>query len=127
MSTIMQNHILTFKQKEILNHNRNLAIEERERVQRFQQTVSDEDKELVKVFYWDQFIKETPIGLEEVVFGEKYMYLTGSGTTTGVVRAYPSDDISGINVEFIATGKQDIIFPTETHKKLYKLPVIPKI
>ena len=53
------------------------------------------------------------------------MYLPGSGTT-GLVRAYPSDYESGINVEFIETGEQDIIFTEETHKKLYKLPTLPK-
>lgn len=126
MSTIMQKHILTFKQQEFLNHNRKAAIERQCRIQKFKQTVSNEDKELIKVFSWDQFIKETPVELEELVFGEKYMYLPGSGTT-GIVRAYPTEDDSGINIEFIATGEQDIIFSKETHKKLYKLPILPKI
>ena len=122
---ILEEEKLKFQRRERINHNRQLAIEKRERIERFLRTVSDQDKQLTRLFNWSQFTQEQPVQPKDIVFGEKYMYLPGSGTT-GIVRAYPSDDESGINVEFIETGEQDIIVTEETHKKLYRLPVLPK-
>lgn len=119
---ILREEKLTFQRRERIKHNRQFAIEKRERIERFQRTVSDQDKQLTRLFNWSQFTQEQPVEPKDIVFGEKYMYLPGG--TTGIVRAYPLDDDSAINVEFIGTGEQDIIFPPETHKKLYRLPTL---
>jgi hypothetical protein len=121
---ILREEKLKFQRRERINHNRQFAIEKRERIARFRQTVPDEDKQLTQLFNWRQFREEQPLEPKDVVFGEKYMYLPGG--TTGIVRAYPLDDESAINVEFIETGEQDILFPQETQKKLYKLPILPQ-
>ena len=121
---ILREEKLKLQTRERIKHNRQFAIEKRERIERFQQTVSVEDKQLTRLFNWRQFIEEQPVEPKDIVFGEKYMYLPGG--TTGIVRAYPTDDDSGINIEFIETGEQDIIFPKETQKKLYKLPILPQ-
>lgn len=130
MATNRQKLVLTPLQKVILQHNRNLGIEKQRRIQKFKQTISEEDKRLLKLFHWSQFTKAEPVSLKDIVFGEKYMYLAGMGEICGIVRAFPSEDEYdyGLCVEFIENGEQDIIiFTEETEKKLYKLPLLPRI
>jgi hypothetical protein len=118
--------VRTTEEKERIAYNRKFAEEGFARERKFKETVSEEDKMLEEMFHWTQFEHDTPVKLEDVVFGEKYMYMQGDGLPTGVVRSLSSETQWGIRVEFITTGRQHILFETDTEKKLYKLPAHPR-
>ena len=123
MTTKFPKRVWSPEQQEILNLNRKIEIERQKRIQNYQRTVSEDDIKLTKIFFWDHFLDKEPVALKDIEFGNIYMYLPGSGTT-GIVRALSDQEEFGINVEFIVNGEQDIVFPEETRKKLYKLPIL---
>lgn len=117
---------ITSEEKERISYNRKIGEEMIAREKKFKETVSEEDKMLEKVFHWTQFEHDTPVKLKDIVFGEKYMYMQCDGLSTGVVRSLSSEPQWGIGVEFITTGRQEILFEGDPEKKLYKLPTLPK-
>jgi len=107
---------------EILNNEKIMLTERIERIKEFQRSIPNEDIVLIQKFKENDFDFTTkPVALKDVIFHDKYMYLSDRGTT-GIVRALSDEEEYGICIEYIANGQQDILFTHETNKKLYRLP-----